>query len=55
MDRLAAYVQWKDNQARDQAIMVAKRHQIDWQALRQWAERVTGIDSDDLGPFGKVP
>ncbi len=44
MDRLAAYVHWHDNQARDQAIMVAKRHPIDWQALHTWAQR-EGADS----------
>jgi hypothetical protein len=39
MDRLAAYVHWRDNQCFDQAVMVAKRQQIDWTALRVWAER----------------
>jgi hypothetical protein len=39
MDRLAAYVAWKDNQAFDQAVMIAHRHPLDWSALREWAGR----------------
>lgn len=44
MDRLAAYVNWTDNPSFDQAIMVARRHPIDWPALHEWA-RLEGIDS----------
>ncbi|TLM98089.1 MAG: hypothetical protein FDZ75_03155 [Actinobacteria bacterium] len=43
MDRLAAYAHWHDNQARDQAVMVARHQQVDWQALRAWAEH-EGLD-----------
>lgn len=39
MDRLAAYVHWNDRQAFDQAIMVARRNEIDWQGLEEWAQR----------------
>jgi len=39
MDRLAHYVTWNDNQALDQAIMVARRHRVDWAELERWAER----------------
>ena len=39
MDRLAAYVHWHDNQSFDQAVMVAKRQQVDWPALRSWSDR----------------
>ncbi len=39
MDRLAAYVHWNDNQSLDQAVMVARRHDIDWPALYEWAGR----------------
>jgi hypothetical protein len=39
MDRMAAYVHWKDNQAFDQAIMIARRQPLDWTALREWASR----------------
>lgn len=36
MDRLAAAYAWKDAQSRDQAIMVAAKQNIDWEALRDW-------------------
>jgi hypothetical protein len=43
MDRLAAYIAWNDNQAFDQAVMVASRQQLDWPALRAWGAR-EGMD-----------
>ena len=43
MDRLAPYVTWNDNQAFDQAVMIARRHSLDWSALQEWAER-EGMD-----------
>jgi hypothetical protein len=43
MDRLAAYASWHDNQALDQAVMVARRQRLDWDELRAWAGR-EGID-----------
>lgn len=39
MDRLAAYVHWSDRQALDQAILVARRQPVDWDALQEWARR----------------
>lgn len=39
MDRLSAYVSWNDRQSLDQAVMVARRHPIDWSQLREWASR----------------
>jgi hypothetical protein len=39
MDRLAAYVNWRDGQSYDQAVMVAKRQDINWDELMAWAER----------------
>ncbi|MBS3957027.1 MAG: hypothetical protein KGZ40_05825 [Clostridiales bacterium] len=39
MDRLAAYVHWNDNQALDQAVMVARRQRVDWSELYEWARR----------------
>jgi hypothetical protein len=45
MDRMAAYVHWKDNQALDQAIMIARRQPIDWAALREWASREHADDA----------
>ena len=44
MDRLAAYVHWHDNQSLDQGVMVASRQQIDWPALKEWAQH-DGIDA----------
>lgn len=43
MDRLAAYAHWRDLQAYDQAVMVARRQDVDWQALHDWT-RDEGID-----------
>lgn len=43
MDRLAAYVAWNDNQALDQAVMVASRQTVEWSALREWCGR-EGVD-----------
>ena len=37
MDRLAAFVHWNDNQSFDQAVMVARRQDVDWTALKAWA------------------
>ena len=37
-DRLAAFFHWNDMQAFDQAILVAKAHQIDVKNLKQWAK-----------------
>jgi hypothetical protein len=39
MDRLAAYVHWHDNPSLDQAVLVAKRQDVDWTALGEWAAR----------------
>ncbi|MDZ4065129.1 MAG: hypothetical protein U1E22_10750 [Coriobacteriia bacterium] len=39
MDRLAAYVHWRDNPSLDQAVMIARWQDIDWAALGKWAER----------------
>jgi len=50
MDRLAAYVHWNDRQALDQAVMVARRQRIDWDALRAWARR----EAVDAGLIDKV-
>ena len=44
MDRLSAYLNWKDNQAFDQAAMVASRHDVDWDVLGEWARREQGDD-----------
>jgi hypothetical protein len=43
MDRVAAFVYWKDNPSWDQAAMVAGRQDVDWSALSAWAGE-EGID-----------
>jgi hypothetical protein len=43
MDRLAWFVHGRDHQSRDQAVMVAKRQEIDWQEVFIWA-RNEGIE-----------
>jgi len=50
MDRLAAYVHWNDRQALDQAVMVARRQRVDWNALKEWARR----EAVDAGLIDKV-
>ncbi|MGI9290571.1 MAG: hypothetical protein ACR2QG_04735 [Gammaproteobacteria bacterium] len=50
MDRLAAVYAWKDEQSRDQAIMVAKNQDIDWKALHQWF-RNEGVDEKEFEHF----
>lgn len=44
MDRLASYLAWHDNQAFDQAAMIAKHHELDWEAIGRWA-RAEGADA----------
>lgn len=38
MDRLSAYFHWNDPQSLDQAVMVARDHELEWPLLEQWAE-----------------
>ena len=37
MDRLAAFVHWKDRQCYEQATWVARHHAINWPELQAWA------------------
>jgi len=37
MDRLAAFVHWRDRQCYEQAVWVAENHAVDWAELEQWA------------------
>lgn len=39
MDRLAAYYHWNDPQGLDQALSVARRHEIDLRAIEDWSRR----------------
>lgn len=38
-DRLAAYYHWNDQQALEQALMVAKARNVDMRDLRRWSEK----------------
>jgi hypothetical protein len=39
MDRLAAFYHWCDRQSLDQALMVAKRHDIDLKKVKSWSKK----------------
>lgn len=52
MDRLAAYLHWKDRQCYDQAIWVAQNHAIDWEEVKNWA-RIEGMNADEWPQFYK--
>lgn len=41
-DRLAAYIHWKDHQAFEQALLVAKRQKINLAAIGVWAKKEKG-------------
>ena len=38
-DRLAAYFFWNDQQSLEQAVMVAKRNEINLTEIKKWAEK----------------
>lgn len=38
-DRLAAYYHWNDQQALEQAVMVAEAQKIDFQEIQRWSEQ----------------
>lgn len=46
MDRLAAYLHWRDRQCWEQAVWVAQRHEIDWADLRSWSSQ-EGLSEQD--------
>ena len=50
MDRLAAFVPWRDRQCLEQAIWVAQSHAIDWDDLRSWATQ-EGMSEADWRSF----
>jgi hypothetical protein len=50
MDRLAAFVHWRDRQCLEQAIWVAQSHAIDWDDLRSWANQ-EGMSEADWQSF----
>ena len=46
-DRLAAYYHWKDRQALEQAVLVARHHQIDMQSVQRWSLKERKSDEFD--------
>jgi len=36
-DRLAAYYHWKDERSLEQAILVASKHKVDFESIRNWS------------------
>ena len=46
MDRLAAFVHWRDRQCYDQAVWVAQSQVIDWAELETWATN-EGMPEDE--------
>jgi hypothetical protein len=50
MDRLAAFVPWKDRQCWGQATWVARNHPVDWANLMQWA-RTEGMAESEWERF----
>jgi hypothetical protein len=38
MDRLAAFYHWNDRQGLDQAVMVAKRQEVDLEKVKKWSK-----------------
>jgi hypothetical protein len=47
MDRLAAYWHWNDRQSWDQAVMVARHTEIDFEDLLDYAKE-EGTNPDDI-------
>jgi len=43
-DRLAAYYHWNDQQALEQAIMVAGSQKIDFHEVKRWSEKEGHIE-----------
>jgi len=50
MDRLAAAYAWNDEQARDQAIMVATSQEVDWDVLQKWYSE-EGVEEREFHRF----
>lgn len=50
MDRMAAYIHWKDEQSYNQAMSIVRDNTIDWKQLYEWAakEDITLDVIDDL-------
>lgn len=42
MDRLAAFIHWNDPPSLDQAVLIAEKHSLDWEALEDWVSQEGG-------------
>jgi hypothetical protein len=50
MDRLAAFLHWRDRQCYEQATWVAQNHTVDWDEIKAWAAS-EGMTMDDWEQF----
>lgn len=50
MDRLAAFIHWRDRQCYEQATWVAQNHEVDWPEIESWAAS-EGMPSDEWEQF----
>jgi hypothetical protein len=50
MDRLAAFLHWRDRQCYEQAKWVAQNHAVDWGEIKTWAAS-EGMAEDDWNQF----
>jgi hypothetical protein len=46
-DRLAAFYHWKDRQSLDVALMIARRNDVDLEAIRRWSRRENSLEAFD--------
>ena len=46
-DRLAAFYHWKDRQSLDVAVIIARRNDVDLEAIRRWSRRESSLDGFD--------
>lgn len=50
MDRLAAFIHWRDRQCHEQATWVAQNHEVDWSEIGRWAVD-EGMTKDEWEQF----
>jgi len=48
MDRLAAFYFWNDRQCLDQAIMVSKKHPVDFEIIQAWSKKEGELEKYDI-------
>ena len=46
-DRLAAFYHWKDRQSLNVAVIIARRNDVDLEAIRRWSGRESSLDGFD--------